>query len=523
MSLQQKIFGLGVLALAVAIGLVWVLDLINVAPLTGLWGAATGGAIVLLVMGLSLRMTYGGAFRSLALGLRGGCAPHKPGEPGCFSPLGVPADMHEVYAAAADLSARACHSSGVLHGILAGMPLAYLLVDQNEKATHTNQECLNMLEIDGPVEDCLGKTLAELFYNDPGRETAVGKSIRQGQNFRNLSVTITGHKGRRIDVLANVFPVYDEHGTCLGGLCLYVDMTALKEAEQLITDKNQRMEAAAQELDTTVQELAAIAGELASVIGRSNKDATRASRLLSEAATAMNQMTATVREVAQNAASASTASTQTRDKAHEGAQVVRNATQSIEEVHDVSMALKSDMSQLNNHARAITEILNVISDIADQTNLLALNAAIEAARAGDAGRGFAVVADEVRKLAEKTMTSTSDVGNAIGAIQQSTGKSMASVDDAVNQIEQATAYAGESGKALEGIVGTVEDTVGQIGAIAAASEEQSVASEQINRSIEEVNDVMAGTARSMAEARQETDKLVAITERLSDLTGRLKE
>lgn len=523
MSLQQKIWGLGLLALAVSLGIVWVVGLLSGASMAALWGAAAGGFIVLLVMGLSLRLTYGAAFQSLALCLRGGCEPRTAGQASCCSPQAAPADLKDLYAAAAELSAQACHSSGVLHGILAGMPLAYLLVDVNEQATHTNQECLDMLEIDGPVENCIGKTLAELFYNDPGRETAVGKSIRLGQNFRNLSVTIAGHKGRRIDVLANVFPVYDEHKTCLGGLCLYVDMTALKEAEQVITDKNRRMEAVALELDNTVQELAAIAGELVSGIGRSNNDATRASRLLGEAAIAMNQMTATVREVAHNAANASTASNQTRDKAHEGALVVRNATQSIEEVHEVSMALKSDMALLNNHARAITEIMNVISDIADQTNLLALNAAIEAARAGDAGRGFAVVADEVRKLAEKTMTSTSDVGNAISAIQQSTSKSMASMDSAVDQVEQATTYAGASGQALDAIVGTVEDTVGQISAIAAASEEQSVASEQINRSIDEVNGVMAGTAKSMAEARQETDKLVTLAEKLADLTERLKD
>ena len=523
MSLHQKIWGLGLLTLAVTMGIVWAISLATGAATAPLWGAAVGGGGVLLVMGLGARLIYGGVFRALTLCLRNGCEPGPSGRSACGISSTAPAELKELYAAAEELADKACHASGVLHGILGGMPLAYLLVDVDERATHTNQECLDMLEIDGPVGACLGKTLAELFYNDPGRETAVGKSIRQGQNFRNLSVTITGHKGRRIDVLANVFPVYDEHQTCLGGLCLYVDMTALKKAEQVITEKNQRMEAAALELERAVQELAAIAEGLVAGIGRSNKDTNRASRLLSEVATAMNEMTATVREVAQNAANASTASTQTRDKAHEGATVVRNATQSIEEVHEVSMALKSDMVLLNNHARAISEIMNVISDIADQTNLLALNAAIEAARAGDAGRGFAVVADEVRKLAEKTVTSTNNVGNAINAIQQSTSKSMASMDNAVNQIEQATGFAGESGQALEAIVGTVEDTTGRISAIAAASEEQSVTSEQINRSIVEANDVMVGTARSMGEVRQETDKLVALTQRLADLTGRLKE
>ena len=181
------------------------------------------------------------------------------------------------------------------------------------------------------------------------------------------------------------------------------------------------------------------------------------------------------------------------------------------------------MGQLDEHARSINRIMNVISDIADQTNLLALNAAIEAARAGDAGRGFAVVADEVRNLAEKTMASTQDVGNAIQAIQDSTSKSMASVDKAVAQIEQATDLAGESGQALEEIVTTVEHTAGQVSAIATASEQQSAASEEINRSIDQVSGMAADTAKSMAEAREEMDRLVELTGTLEALMVRLKE
>ena len=111
------------------------------------------------------------------------------------------------------------------------------------------------------------------------------------------------------------------------------------------------------------------------------------------------------------------------------------------------------MAELDDHAKAISQIMGVISDIADQTNLLALNAAIEAARAGEAGRGFAVVADEVRKLAEKTMSSTTDVGNAITAIQHSAGQSIQQVEKAVGNVEEATDFSNRSGEALKEIVG----------------------------------------------------------------------
>jgi methyl-accepting chemotaxis protein len=166
--------------------------------------------------------------------------------------------------------------------------------------------------------------------------------------------------------------------------------------------------------------------------------------------------------------------------------------------------------------------MGVISDIADQTNLLALNAAIEAARAGDAGRGFAVVADEVRKLAEKTMTSTQDVGNAITAIQSSTTKSVSGMDNALLQVETATDCAGKSREALQLIVSDVESTAGQVRAIAVACEEQSAASEAINNSIEHVNNMSEQTARAMNESARAVADLAQQAQKLSSLINEMK-
>jgi methyl-accepting chemotaxis protein len=134
----------------------------------------------------------------------------------------------------------------------------------------------------------------------------------------------------------------------------------------------------------------------------------------------MEQMNATVLEVSRNAEAAAGNAEQSREHAMLGSSVMERAVASIEEVRSKSLAIKKDMTLLEQHAGSIGRILTVISDIADQTNLLALNAAIEAARAGEAGRGFAVVADEVRKLAEKTMLAPTEVAAAIRDIQGST-------------------------------------------------------------------------------------------------------
>ena len=155
------------------------------------------------------------------------------------------------------------------------------------------------------------------------------------------------------------------------------------------------------------------------------------------------------------------------------------------------------MSALGKQAESTGQILGVISDIADQTNLLALNAAIEAARAGEAGRGFAVVADEVRKLAEKTMSATREVGAAIIEIQDGTRKNVGHVEQVVNRIDEATALAGASGEALREIVSLVETTSSQVRSIATAAEQQSATSEEINRSVDEVNHISAATSEAM--------------------------
>ncbi len=300
---------------------------------------------------------------------------------------------------------------------------------------------------------------------------------------------------------------------------------ALLQAEAAERDaraKTEAMEQVAEALEEVAHIVATASEQVGATIHQAGTSADCTAQRLTEAATGMEQMNATVGEVAQNATVASDSSAQTRTRAEAGAKVVLHALQSIETVRATSMRLKDDMEQLGEHAQAITRIMNVISDIADQTNLLALNAAIEAARAGDAGRGFAVVADEVRKLAEKTMASTHDVDTAIKAIQQSVVRSAKSVDEAVEGVALATQAAQQSGQALEGIVGTVEETASQVSAIATASEQQAVATNEINRTIGDVTDLSRQTAAAMSAASRAVAGLSAQARNLEGLIEQMQ-
>ena len=286
--------------------------------------------------------------------------------------------------------------------------------------------------------------------------------------------------------------------------------------------RREGMLAAAGQLEGVVGVVGSVAAGLSAQIEQSQRGAAEQASRVTETVTAMEEMNTTVAEVAQNAGAASEASAATRQKAEAGAEVVSRAVGSIHRVGEQSLKLKDDMRALAEQARSIDRIMGVISDIADQTNLLALNAAIEAARAGDAGRGFAVVADEVRKLAEKTMASTTDVGNAIKAIQQSAGQSAEQVDIAVRIIDEATEFAGKSGEALQRIVEMADSTADQVRAIATASEQQSASSEEINRSIIQVNAIAGDTAQAMQAASEAVTELAEQTRALSGLIEKMR-
>jgi methyl-accepting chemotaxis protein len=287
--------------------------------------------------------------------------------------------------------------------------------------------------------------------------------------------------------------------------------------------KQENMLVAANRLEEAINVIRQASGDLTARIRQAEKDAGRQAEHMAESAGVITRMSGGAREVAVNAVNAKDFSVQTREKASEGEKIVENAVNSIKEVQKDSLALKEDMTVLGEHAKSISQVMNVISDIADQTNLLALNAAIEAARAGEAGRGFAVVADEVRKLAEKTMASTGDVSHAVTAIRQSMDKSMIQVDTTVTNIKQATDLATQSGVALREIVRMADDTARQVEGIVAACEQQSAASESISRSITEMNAIAGETAGIMAESSRDIASLAAQTDSLGNLVGEMKQ
>jgi len=283
-----------------------------------------------------------------------------------------------------------------------------------------------------------------------------------------------------------------------------------------------RMTVVAEQASDIATRMAATSEELSNQADSIARGAETQKNRVLETATAMEQMTATVLEVAHNSSLAAESATLNRSHAKDGQEKVHDTLTAVEEVQNITGELMSVMDELNGKAQSIGTVMNVISDIADQTNLLALNAAIEAARAGEAGRGFAVVADEVRKLAEKTMTATREVGEAIQGIQSAVKSSVSKSHAADEALDKATGQARAAGELLEGIVGTVESSADMVRNIATATEEQSSTTEEINRSVDEINRISAETAEGMRGSAQAIQEIASLASQLEELIDELR-
>jgi methyl-accepting chemotaxis protein len=236
-----------------------------------------------------------------------------------------------------------------------------------------------------------------------------------------------------------------------------------------------------------------------------------------QVATAMNEMSATVNEVAHNAVEAAKASGMADTEATKGRRVVNDAMDSIKQLADDIEDTSKTINELERESKNIGTVLNVIQGIAEQTNLLALNAAIEAARAGESGRGFAVVADEVRSLAQRSQESTEEIKQIIDRLQSGARTAVDKMERGRNQANMTVDQAEQAGQALDAITNAVMAINDMNTQIASAAEEQSAVAEEINRNIVTIAEVADETAASAQQTTDTSGELAALAMELHEL------
>ena len=234
----------------------------------------------------------------------------------------------------------------------------------------------------------------------------------------------------------------------------------------------------------------------------------------SEMAASVEQLSASIGQVADHANTASTLSTDALQCCHDGRTVVEGSAQEMQAMADDVRLTADAVLALGEQSRQISNVVEVIRDIADQTNLLALNAAIEAARAGETGRGFALVADEVRKLAERTTSSTQEIAVTISQIVSETQRAAQRMQAVRSRVDHGVALANEAGAALGAIDQHTASTVNVVSNIAGSTQEQRGAGQNLTQGIDDIArmaEAASGMARDNADdverLRQVADQL----------------
>ncbi len=297
------------------------------------------------------------------------------------------------------------------------------------------------------------------------------------------------------------------------------DLGRLMMAMQVMTENLRHM---VKEVSDGISQIASSAEELSAVTEQTSAGATQQRDQTDQVATAMNEMTATIQEVAQNAEAAAHSASDSDARAKEGYNVVSTAMSKIETLsHDIDETA-GQISRLRDDSANIGSILDVIRDIAEQTNLLALNAAIEAARAGEQGRGFAVVADEVRALARRTHDSTGEIETLVKNLQQGAYEAVESMHTNSESAESSVHTSRTAGEALSSIADSAATIQSMNQQIATAVEEQTSVAEDISENVVSIREVTEQNATANNQIAISSNDLAQLGSDLKRVSGRFK-
>lgn len=258
------------------------------------------------------------------------------------------------------------------------------------------------------------------------------------------------------------------------------EMGQIAQALNLTLEK---FSAAMDEISTSSTTLAAAAEETSQTCEHNSQSMLAQQDEIGLIATAIEELSATVKEVAGNTQLAADSAKDADTQAQGGLEVVQKSYHSIEELASEIADLATRITSLHESSNNITNVVDVIKSVAEQTNLLALNAAIEAARAGEQGRGFAVVADEVRTLAQRTQQSTSEIESFITSLQTDANAAFSVIETSQNMADEAVANSKDVEDTLSGITSSVSNIFAMTEQVAVAVEEQAMVTQDVAKNV----------------------------------------
>ncbi|WFS63003.1 methyl-accepting chemotaxis protein [Pseudodesulfovibrio thermohalotolerans] len=406
--------------------------------------------------------------------------------------------------------------------VLSGIVVPLFVTDADQTLQFVNPPLQAILDL---TEDELkGRRVQDVFAceSEDGSTCNAGEVIALGEPLQGRFLFTRGD-GTVFPLLFEASPLKDAEGKTVGVICVLIDLTREEEDKKNIELQRQDLLVVANEVTEVANKLNDASNILSTRMDELADGVDTSANETGQVATAMEEMNATVLEVAKNAAETAQASDRANKVAASGGVVVGKTVEEINSVADITEKLAEALASLSSRAENIGQVMAVINDIADQTNLLALNAAIEAARAGDAGRGFAVVADEVRKLAEKTMDATKEVEGAISLIQQSTSHAVNEMDAVKQRVVNTSGMAQEAGGVLDEIVRHSDSIAEMVNGIATAAEQQSSTSDEINTRVTQINKLSQDVLSGIRESNQGIQEVSELAEELAGLVAKFRQ
>ncbi|VVN23432.1 methyl-accepting chemotaxis protein [Pseudomonas fluorescens] len=292
-------------------------------------------------------------------------------------------------------------------------------------------------------------------------------------------------------------------------------LRALATMQQNLRETLQAISGSATQLATAADELNAVTLDSTQGLQQQNNE-------IEQAATAVNEMTSAVEEVARNAVSTSDATRQSSESAHLGQERVSETASAISALASDVQHTGELVQSLANQSQDIGKVLDVIRAIAEQTNLLALNAAIEAARAGESGRGFAVVADEVRALAHRTQQSTQEIEQMVQGMRNGSSLALDSMNASASRAASTLVLAERAGDALQTITASVHEIHERNLVIASAAEEQAQVAREVDRNLVNIRDLSVRSASGADQTSASSHELSKLANALQGMVQRFR-
>lgn len=270
------------------------------------------------------------------------------------------------------------------------------------------------------------------------------------------------------------------------------------------------------EIMTVSSSLASSSEQSSQTVKENNRIIQQQQTSVSIIAAAAEELSATSRDVAQNAQQTAASARLATEAAQSGKAIIQQNYQSIETLQNETESLAAIIASLNTKASNITNVVDVIKAISEQTNLLALNAAIEAARAGEQGRGFAVVADEVRTLAQRTNSSTTEIEAIINDLITESGNAFNVIEHNKQKAQMAVSKSLEAEQAIDKIAHSISAVSEQMDLIAVAAEQQLIVSNDVSKNIADID-------RNGTEISTGSDQIEIVAAEQSKLAAMLQD